>query len=182
MGALIGALFGHLIPDVPKISLDWNTGVIDLVNLLVTIFIALMIPLLLTKFLENQREVKNLIIDEMKELLKLIAEIPGVIHGAQQEGKYTSKDRDAIVRGFHKADLKLNSIIEQVSEAFPKKSKEIISCLKEPYNAYHSFITGGELMTSKFKQVDDRCYMSTNTEYSKVTTCIKTTIQRIYKL
>ncbi len=177
----LGFLLSKFFIVIPIASFDTKIDIIELSSLFVSIVIAFMIPFFVTKIIEDNRGIKADLIDELKDLLKILNKIKEVVSSSHTNGSFKTADRDSIVFTFEEADQKVNSFQEQISVGFPERSKKTNDKLKVLYFEYHKFLTGGELMPSQFKKVDGRFNRDNNTAHSKVETGIKTIIQEIHK-
>ncbi len=176
-----GIALDRFFKDFPYLKLDPKINILNLANLLVTIIIAFLIPLYITKLIEDKRGIKTFLVNEFKELIAILIEIKKIVSDAHTKGIFETCDRDKINYTFHEAELKTNSIREQIKVAFAENADETNKNLTELLFNYKNYLTGGELMNSSFVKVDERFYRESNTEYSKIETGLKTSIQKIYK-
>jgi hypothetical protein len=176
-----GIFVDRLFVNFPYLELDPQVGVIDVAGLTVGIFIALLIPFSVSKLIEDKRGIKAFLVEEIKDLIQIIAEIKQVLREAHVAGVFIDKDRDKIVYTIHEAELKIDSINEQIEEAFENKAKVTKKTLTDLLIRYDKYLTGGELILASFIKVDERYYKESNLEHSKIETGLKTLLQRIYK-
>lgn len=179
VGILIaGIVIGCIWNNVPFFTLDPQINIADLVNLFVTIFIAVVVA----KIFQYSLAIKTYMIEELGELVDLVKLTHKVIADAYSAGSFSSTDRDKLMFAFHSVELKLGSIETQMSAAFPKRSIPIMQSLMSSYLDYKNHLTGGEIMFSSFTQVSNTCYRDCSTQHSKIETAIKTTLQKVHKL
>jgi hypothetical protein len=176
-----GITLDRFFQDFPYLKLDPQINILSLASLIVTIVIAFLIPISITKLIEDKRGIKAFLVDEFKELIIILNKIKTIIVDAHGKGIFETHDRDNINYIFHEAELKTSSIREQIKEAFGEKVEETNKNLTDLLFSYKDYITGGELMNSSFTKVEDRFYRESNTEYSKIETGLKTEIQKIQK-
>jgi hypothetical protein len=179
---LSGMIIDRAIKFYPLLKLDKQINILDLGTLLATVAVAFMIPLYVTKIIEDTRGVKKMLVDELIELLEIVKEINIVISQSYNRGSFSSQNRDDIIHIFNSMELKVDSITSQTAEAFGERSGSLNRKIKDLVINYQDYITGGELMVSRFVRVEERFYRESNTEYSKIETGIKTLMQAIYKL
>lgn len=179
---LSGMLIDRSIRNYPVFRLDAKLNVLDAGTLLATVAVAFMIPLFVTKLIEDTRGVKQMLIEELKELLCITKEIRGVLNKSYLSGSFSDTDRDNIVRIFNEMEIKVDSVVSQTSEAFGSKAQRLNQDMKNLVISYQDFITGGELMMSSFVKVEERFFRESNTEHSKIETGLKTLMQTLYKL
>ncbi|MFA6447712.1 MAG: hypothetical protein WCW31_05715 [Patescibacteria group bacterium] len=175
-----GIFFDRLLQDIPYLSLETKISILDLASLLIAVAIAIMIPHYVTKIIEDKRGIKTFLIEEFKELIVILKNIKSKINDAYVIGKLEENDKRAIVYIFFEAELKVNSIREQLEIAFKNKTQNIENDLTDFLFEYNEYVTGGELMNSDFK-IDERFYKEHNTEYSKIETGVKNLIQKVYR-
>ncbi len=179
---ITGVVLDRFVRNYPLFSLDKKLDVIEIGTLVATIAVAFMIPRYITKFIEDVRGVKQMLIEELRELLEISNEIQTVIKDAHYCGNFTPDNRDKVVRTFHELELKTDSIVSQTTEAFGKKVECTNQSIKNLVMDYQDAITGGELMMSSFSKVDERYFRELNTAHSKIETGVKTLMQTLYKL
>jgi len=182
---IISFTFGCLIDrsflDFPYLQLESKINILDIFSLLVTVAIAFMIPFFINKLIEEKRGLKSFLIEELRELIKIINKIKTIISDAHTKGSFDLKNRDDIIYTFHEAELKVASIREQLDVVFDNKSECLCKTLTDLVLTYSGYVTGGELMTSSFVRVDERFYRENNTQHSKIETGLKKLIHEIYK-
>lgn len=177
----LGAIVDRLIKVYPYLQLDAKIGILDVASLLVTITIAVMIPFLLDKFIEDKKGIKSLLIEELKELIAIVENAKSIISEAHSAGVLTPEDKDKILNLFHEAEIKAGSFEQQVEIGFKHKYSEIKKSVDDLLFDYKDFLTGGELMNSGFIKVENSFLRQNNTEYSTLETGLKVLIQKIYR-
>lgn len=177
-----GMLIDRSIKYYPFLKLDKQLNILDFGTLLATVAVAFMIPLYVTKIIEDTRGVKKMLVDELRELLDITEKIRNIISQSYNNGSFSSSDRDNIIHVFNNMELKVDSITSQTTEAFRGRSNLLNQKVKDLVINYQDYVTGGELMMSSFVKVEERFYRESSTEFSKIETGIKTLMQTIYKL
>jgi len=178
---VLGIILDRFLKDFPYLELDPKINFLSLANLIVAIVIAFLIPFTVKKYIEDEKDIKSFLVDELKELISIVNCIKSIISDAHSNGSFSNNNRDCIIYKFHEAELKVNSIREQVKIAFESKSVEVEKNLSESLSKYDDYITGGELMNSSFVKVDERFFKESNVEYSKIETSLKKLIHKVYK-
>ena len=181
LGLTLGLVTTKIYNNLPYFDWDKEVDVIALINLIVTIVIAFLIPLTIKKLVEDNRHLKGALIEEIKILIEILKGIKKIIQECHERGDITAKDKDRVNYIFHEADLQLNSIRSQLGISFPKKSESLTSDLTDKYFEYHSDLTGGLLMTSKFTVIDDQFRRKHDTDFSNLVTDLKKAIHQIHK-
>jgi uncharacterized protein (DUF342 family) len=178
----IGLTIGIIWKDLPIVKFNPEIKIYEVANLLLTLIIGITIPLLVKKWIEDNRSVKISLVDEIKNILSTLNKIKLLLDNCHKCSTITKEQKDEINYLFHESELQINSLNEQLKISFDPQCKKIIDKLKENYHTYKDYLTGGELMLSSFVRVDDRFYREHKTEQSKIETYLKTVIHQIYKL
>jgi uncharacterized protein (DUF342 family) len=178
----IGLTIGIIWKDLPIVKFNPEIKIYEVANLLLTLIIGITIPLLVKKWIEDNRSVKISLVDEIKNILSTLNKIKLLLDNCHKCSTITKEQKDEINYLFHESELQINSLNEQLKISFDPQCKKIIDKLKENYHTYKDYLTGGELILSSFVRVDDRFYREHKTEQSKIETYLKTVIHQIYKL
>lgn len=173
---------GIIWSDVPHIRFNNEIKIYEVLNIAITISIGISIPLLVKKWIDDYRPIKSMIIDEIKETLLSLKEINTIISDCHKSDEIKQSHKDQINYVFHKSELQIESLKEQITVSFKTQSSAIIKDLKESHNKYKDYLTDGELMLSSFNKVEVRFFREHNTEFSKIERYLKTLIHRIHKL
>jgi hypothetical protein len=174
--------FGVIWSDVPHVRFNNEIKIYEVLNIAITISIGISIPLLVKKWIDDYRPIKSMIIDEIKETLLSLKEINTIISDCHKSDEIKQSHKDQINYIFHKSELQIESLKEQITVSFKAQSSAIIKDLKESHNKYKDYLTDGELMLSSFNKVEVRFFREHNTEFSKIERYLKTLIHRIHKL
>lgn len=175
-----GFFFGS-INNYTAVTLDNEVNVLDVLSLLITIGIAVFVPSLIKKAIDDRKDVKMLLIDEVKELINLVKLPHQVVQDLYSKNETIAQSaRDNIVNLFHDAELKNDSIREQIEVSFRNHStttKEITNLLLE----YKAFLTGGVLMSSKYVSIDFEFYRQDKTAFANFEKGLKKVMHEIHK-
>ncbi|MFA6414861.1 MAG: hypothetical protein WC217_01245 [Candidatus Paceibacterota bacterium] len=178
----VGALFGFSVLHFPFIKFDSEVKIFDVLNFLLALGLGLWVPFIIKKAIDDNRDIKAYVVDDLKALIISISKVKDIISTAYGVGTFTTADRDSIVLAFHFLELEVSSIEEQVKISFPRKASALAAELKKLLMEYQDYLTAGELMLSSFQSINDRFHKEHGTEYSKIETGIKTLVHKIYKL
>jgi len=178
----IGLVLGLLWKDLPNIKFNNEVKIFEIANFLLTLTIGVTIPLLVKKWIEDGRYVKGSLVEEVKSIISIIEKIKTKIGNCYSSSEIKKEDKDEINYLFHESELQINSLNKQFDISFKKQSQKIMQDLKKNYHDYKDYLTGGELMLSNFKKIDNRFYREHNTEQAKIETHLKTIIHQIHKL
>lgn len=178
---VVGIITDRIIKDFPYIEWDNKVSFISALSLIITIVISIMIPLFIKKLIDDNRDIKTFLVEEVKDLIKVVSSIRDIISNAHSISEFKRSDCDEIIYIFHSAELKVESIEDQLEISFKKQSQDTIQNLKNALSIYKRYLTDGEMMISTFDKVNDNFYKENNNEYSKVETAFKKAIHSIHK-
>ncbi|MGN1220388.1 MAG: hypothetical protein ACI4TU_05570, partial [Candidatus Cryptobacteroides sp.] len=104
---LFGILIGVFVKDFPLLTLNTNIDIIESATLLVTIVIGILVPFLLKRWIDDSRHAKAYVVEELREFLHDINEIPELTKQIFFAGTITSEDKTRINTTFETIDIKL---------------------------------------------------------------------------
>ncbi len=175
-----GFFFGA-INDITNVTLKTEANILDVLSFLVTIAIAIFVPSYIKKAIDDRKDVKLLVVGEVKELIALAKEPHKIVQTAfVQEQAIGSTERDKVVDLFFDTELKNDSIREQITISFDKHSAiadEITTALFQ----YKSFLTGGKFMNSRYKKIDYDFFQEDKKEFAELEKRLMRSIHQIHK-
>lgn len=173
----IGVFIGVLINNVPYFTFSNEVGFGDIANIAIAVALAVIIPSVLERKLNNTRYIKDFLIDEVG---KIIQEAEGIKELVDQcaSGEITTDIKRGIIRRDENIDHGIISLIEQLNLVFPKKSKGICDDLTDEAVLYWDAISGGNLMNDAFR-VDDSFIKKHDRAFMKITGFLKRCIHSI---
>ena len=178
---VIGLLLGIAIDDFPILTLDPSVGLLDAASLCVTIAIGLVVPFLLKKWIDDSKSAKGYVIGELREFLQDISEISELTKNIFYNGKITSAEKTRINTSFETTDIKYHNLSNELKDFYDKETAELRDKLYKSYIEYWKYLTGSEIMSEKFKCIDEKFYKQATTLYLNVETKIKDIIRLMYK-
>ncbi len=171
----------QLIGKLGAFTIDNTINTLDFISLLVTISIACFVPFLIKKAIDDNRGIKSLLIDEVKDLICLVEENHKIISDLYSEGTAVeNKHRDAVRENFFDAELKLDSIQSQLEISYPSKktfSKQIF----DHSIKYKQFLTDSKFMMSSYTQVDYDFYREEKNAFAGFQKALMSQIHEIHK-
>lgn len=150
-----GILSGFFIRNFPLINWNKEVKIYEVAQVCATLFVGLVIPFLIKKWIEDNRFVKNSLIEECKESLLQVKKIKDKIDICFTKGSISPSDKDEILLLFNDCDFKIDNLAENIELAFRKKRNPIISKIKQEYVTYWKIVTGGSLMASSYIKIDE---------------------------
>lgn len=173
---------GIVKQDLPFVRFNSEIKIYEVLNIFITISIGVSIPFLVKKLIDDYRPIKNMIVDDIKDILLSLKEINTIISNCHQNNKIDQSDKDRINYIFHKSELQIESLKEQIDISYKNQSDRIVREIKDRHNKYKDYLTGGELMLSTFQTIDVRFFRENSTEFAKIERYLKTLIHKIHKL
>lgn len=145
-----GILIGSFIKNIPYFQWDTNIQVDEVANALLALILAIFLPFWINKWLENNKSIKQFLINEVAVFLQEVENIKNTIDKKYKAGSFNQEDKNEINLLFDHLDRRLDSLTTQISTNFPEQSTADISAIKESNTVYWKAITAGELMEPDF--------------------------------
>ncbi len=177
-----GIFIGFLIKNYPLIKFNNEIKIYEVLNLLLTATIGFSIPFFIKKWIEDSRQVKNNLIEELKDLLKEVERIKDKIKFCYSRDSISQDDKDEINFLFEQSDMKFNCLEEVLISTYDIETKTLRTDLKDFYINYWKFVTGAEVMNSKFVRLEEDFIRRHSESYSKFEIKIKQAINKIHRL
>ncbi|MHB8260381.1 MAG: hypothetical protein ACYDCN_15870 [Bacteroidia bacterium] len=177
---IIGLVIGFLFIDFPKIEFDNHMRLYEICNLVLTLGIAISIPFIVKKSIDDKRAIKTFLTDEVKETLKYLVKSKELINNCYVNGALTKQNKDTIIIDFDNLGLQINSLKEQFEISFKPESQTLMAELTETYLNYHRFVTGDELMREAYDKIDIGFNRDYKTHYNKLELQLKRLIHKFH--
>lgn len=178
---LLVVLNFQLLGGMGAFEIDNKINTLDFISLLITICIALFVPFLIKKAIDDNRGIKSLLIDEVKELICLVEENHKIISGLySQSTTIENKHRDAVRENFFDAELKLDSIRSQLEISYSSK-KDFSEKVFNHSIKYKQFLTDSKFMMSSYTQVDYDFYREEKNAFAGFQKALMSQIHEIHK-
>lgn len=177
-----GFAIGIVINDFPYIKLDTTIKVFEPLSFLLTATIGILIPFFIKRWIDDSRQIKNNLIDEIKDTLREVATIKDKIKFCYNNKSINASDKQEINVLFEQIDLKIKCLEQLFIESFDSETKIIRAEISSDYLEYWKLTTGAELMSTKFKSVNDNFYKRHNDCFTKLETKMKQAINKIHRI
>lgn len=175
-----GVIADRLVKDFPLLSFDNSVGLVDAASLLVTIAIGILVPFLLKRWIDDSRQAKGYVVEELREFIHDINELPDLTKQLFFSGKITQEDKTRINATFETIDIKLSNLLHELEDFYSKETKPLRENLNSSYIEYWKFLTGSEIMSTKFKSIDETFYKKATGLYLNIETRVKDIIRMMY--
>jgi phosphorylcholine metabolism protein LicD len=174
-----GLVIGIVFNDIPNIKLNTEVKIFEPLSFLLTATIGLLIPFFIKRWIDDSRQVKNNLNEELKETLREVAIIKDKVKFCYHNKSISQSDKQEINVLFEQADLRIYCLEQQFIESYDKETKQIREDIKSDYLNYWKLTTSAEVMSDKFTSVNENFYSRHNDCFSKFETRIKQTINKV---
>jgi hypothetical protein len=181
--ALVIAFFmGTVYNDVPILKLNPEVRIFEPLSFLLTATIGLLIPFFIKRWIDDSRQVKNNLIEELKETLREVVVIKDKFKFCYQNNAIAQNDKQEIIVMFEQADQRITCLEQQFIESFDQETKLIRAEIRNEYMAYWKLATGAEMMSTTFTVVNENYYRRQSELFTKFETKIKQAINKVHRL
>lgn len=148
MGVLTGAILTALVNQWCGLKWDNIINIIDFATLLATIGLSVAV-VYLSKSLDKKDIIRDLVANDIEELCSIYQSNSVTIEKLDTKTLNLQEARDEVNMNFHKGDLVIDLITEEIKESFPKFNKKNEDILLRLTTGYYKWLTGGDFMTKK---------------------------------
>lgn len=171
----------QLLGGLGAFTIDKNINILSFISLIVTICIAIFVPFLIKKAIDDNRGIKTLLIEELKSLISILEENHKLISKLfSEESEIENKDRDFVLEKFFDGELKLDSLKLQLEVSYSSKEK-FRKKIFENTMEYKRFLTDGKFMKSTYKKIDYDFYREEKNAFAQFQKMIITQMHEIHK-
>lgn len=122
-------------------------NLVEVANLVMTLLLAVGIPLYIQNQIDNKKIIKDLIIEDIRRLIDNYCDNTTVLMQLQQNSILLSVAQEKIRFVFHRGDLIVDGITAQLGGIQISKDKILITEITQPYYRY---LTNGNLYENSF--------------------------------
>ena len=181
LSLLLGLIVGVIIDDFPRLTLDTNIRIFEPLSFCLTIAVGIIIPFIFKSIIDDNRQIKSYLIDEIRSFSISVEDIPDKINEYYFQKTISPDEKDRINALFEKMDLKLGTLINCISYFYKNQTKECIQQLKDSYLDYWKFLTGSEIMTQETTSITSAMFKKNVEMHNDFEKKIKDLIQIIYR-
>lgn len=178
---LVGVIVGFFVKNFPIIVWKNEVKIFEVLQWITTALIGLLIPFAIKKLIDDNRQIKQVLIDDFKGLIVELKKIKDKLESSYQVGSVGAKDKDAINMLFSDVDIKMSNLNDLFLIAFPKNSL-IFETTNTEYIKYWKGVTGGQLMSSSYTVIDEQFFRDQNLNFGALEKEIKIAIIKLNKL
>lgn len=132
------------------IIIDKSLNLIDILSLIVNTVLILLIPTIITKSIEDNKNIKQLIADDIEKLIFVVSKNSKIISGISSGSEPAQLMKEEITDIFAEAEMLIDEILLQVEISFPEKV-ECLDSLKDSFFEYKNLLTDNPFTKNGFK-------------------------------
>lgn len=171
----------QLLGKLDVFVIDNTINTLSFISLIITVAIAIFVPFLIKKAIDDNRGIKLLIIDEIKDLIIIVEKNHKIVSDLySQNTDIQNIHRDDIRENFFDTELKIDSLKSQLEVSYPSKNK-IQKGIFEDYLVYKQFLTDSKFMLSSYLKVDYDFYREEKNSFAKFQKKLIVYIHEIHK-
>lgn len=178
VGAIVGVLasipISYALINVESFILP-QVNLVEAIDLVVTLILAVSIPIYIQTQVDNKKVIKELIVKDIEALIRTYCDNTAILTQLKQ-GTITLETSQEKVRSvFHRGDLIVDGITEQLKGMGISKDEILITAITEPY---YKYLTDGNLYEASFV-IDKGFIHAHEIQLRKMTTKLKMVVQMI---
>jgi len=148
VGTAIGFAIAHYYPTFP---FDDKINAVDLLTLLVTIFLAVYIPIFLEKQMHSHRFEKDVVVRKIEGLQSSLRDVNRTVTECLQKNTVSTGNSHAIVNSFTSISNELDTLITLIELCHQRKLDMDLTSIKNLRHEYKRTVTGGNFGRKVFK-------------------------------
>lgn len=148
VGGVIGMGLQHYYP---LFTFEDKIDIVGLATLIVTIFLAVYIPIFLERNMHNKRSEKNVIIRKIEALQNTIRAVNHIVSECVQKQSVSSANSYRLIGLFTTISNELDTIITLTDYCEKNRFKEDFKEIKNCRFQYRKMVTGGDFQKKGFK-------------------------------
>jgi hypothetical protein len=177
-----GICLGLIIKDFPLFKIVWDVKITDIAQNIITLGVGLFVPLLVKKIIEDQKSIKNSLVEEVNAFQKSISNINEVFKAIYQSGALTEKNKEDFTTYFEISDNELNSLEVFLVANCAQKLKKELEAIKKSYHDYWHLLTGSQMTKRSVKKVEETIFHQGNDKFSNLISGIRNIKSKIHTL
>lgn len=150
IGFLLGIIITTLIFLFIPCQWDYEINIIDFLTLIATIALSVAV-VYLTKSLDKKDIVRDMLIKDFNELFDIYSTNSDTIKKLNAGEIDINTAREEVKMTFHKGDLVIDCIRQEITESFPKFKKYNNVNFVELTSKYYKWLTDGDFMKTDFQ-------------------------------
>src|SRR5690242_19245570 len=147
-GIAIGLAIAHYYPSFP---FEDRINAIELITLIVTIFLAVYIPIFLEKQMHSHRFEKDVIVRKIEGLQSTLRDVNRAVTECLQKNTVSTDNSHSIINCFTSISNELDTLITLIELCHQRKLDTDLNSIKNLRHDYKRTVTGGNFGRKAFK-------------------------------
>jgi DNA integrity scanning protein DisA with diadenylate cyclase activity len=169
---ILAFVSGRFIKDYPILELEKKVSVIDVFDALVTVALAVLIPIYIRNFLERKDKINEVVYDFINDYKKGLDEIQSRFIAFYKTNNLTEGNKSELYVYSEILEKKLESLEKIYKEVGGKKSTEIIENLTNKHINLWRIITGETISDNAYTIIDENLFKEESKAYQEIIECI----------
>lgn len=148
VGIATGLAIAHYCPSIP---FEDKINAVDLITLIVTIFLAVYIPIFLEKQMHSHQFEKDIIVRKIEGLQSTLRDVNRTVTECLQKNTVSAQNNHAIINCFTSISNELDTLITLIELCHKKKLNTELESIKGLRHEYKRTVTGGNFGRRTFK-------------------------------
>ncbi len=148
IGIAAGLAIAYYYPSIP---FEEKINAVDLITLIVTIFLAVYIPIFLEKQMHSHRFEKDVIVRKIEGLQSTLRDVNRTVTECLQKNTVSVQNSHSIVNCFTSISNELDTLITLIELCHKRKLDNEINSIKNLRHDYKRSVTGGNFGRRNFK-------------------------------
>jgi hypothetical protein len=151
---IIGIWLGFIIKNFPFIKWNKEVKIYEVFQIAGTLFIGLVIPFFIKKWIEDGRAMKSLFVEEVKEIVVEIKKIRESLNAFYKKETIDGNDKNFIIYLLNQIENLLSTLGTKLTEHYGDVVTRDYNICVDAYNALSDSLTGEDFMADNFKTID----------------------------
>jgi len=180
ISVVIAFFLGTLVRNIPAITVGTTVPLIDVLQLIATISIAVLVPLTIGRAIARSNSVKEILLTDMKEVIRLSKGLRSLIYSTRGRPLQTAERQELLFK-FTDLSRQVGAVRTILENAYNRRSRHLRNELENAFLRFKSEVTGGNLFTSEYTVTDD--YLKGfEASFDRYSTESKVCVHKIQKL
>ena len=151
---------GRVIKDYPILELETKISIVDVINTVVTVSLAVFIPIYIRKFLERKDKRNDVVFDSLHDCKEILENLQTRFTQFYTMGKISDEHKTELYVYTVLLETKLNSFKNLCEEVCREGSDKLLAKLNDSYIQLWQIMTGETLNDSSYTEIDESTFKS----------------------
>jgi hypothetical protein len=151
---VVGIILGLVIPEIIKINFSKGISPGELIDIFLTLFVAIIIPIYIKSNLQNRRIEKDILIEQAKEVRNYLDQIREIVTDCYHGNSIQLENQKSINKLIRKLSNSINSLNDELCYCKMKLDKCSNDCFFQTFVEYKKTVTGQNYGSPKYAYSD----------------------------